>query len=67
MYERGKHMQDYYRRRFTRYTGGTTPEEAYPSKIGIELDETVKEFVDQKEQNHIDQEVDKRIQERIHT
>lgn len=42
-------MNDYYRIRFIRYNGGVTPEEAYPSKIGYELDETIRLWVEEKE------------------
>jgi len=46
-------MTDYYRIRFTRYTGGITPEKAYPSKLGVDLDETVKEFVERYEDSQV--------------
>lgn len=53
MYNERGYMNEYYRIRFTRYTGGVTPEQAYPSKLGKDLDETVKEFVERFEDNQV--------------
>lgn len=46
-------MQEYYLRRFIKYTGGVTPEKAYPSKLGVDLEVTVKEYVERYEDNQV--------------